>query len=55
VQNQAIAQIDRLVRREANVMAYNECFFFMGCALFLSALLVLFFKKVKPTGGAVGH
>ena len=55
VQNQAIAQIDRLVRREANVMAYNDCFFFMGCALFLSALLVLFFKKVKPTGGAVGH
>ncbi len=54
-QNQAIALIDRTVRREANVMAYNDCFFFMGCALFLSALLVLFFKKVKPTGGAVGH
>ena len=54
-QNQAVALIDRTVRREANVMAYNDCFFFMGCALFLSALLVLFFKKVKPTGGAVGH
>ena len=54
-QNQAIALIDRTVRREANVMAYNDCFFFMGCALFLSALLVLFFKKFKPTGGAVGH
>jgi MFS transporter, DHA2 family, multidrug resistance protein len=54
-QNQAIATVDRLVRREANVMAYNDCFFFMGCALFISALLVLFFKRVKPTGGAVGH
>lgn len=54
-QNQAIAVLDRLVRREANVMAYNDCFYFMGCALFVSALLVLFFKKVRPTGGAVGH
>ncbi len=54
-QNQAIAMIDRLVRREANVMAFNDCFFFMGCALFASALLVLFFKKVKPTSGAVSH
>ncbi len=54
-QNQAIATVDHLVRREANVMAYNDCFFFMGCALFTSALLVLFFKRVKPSGGAVGH
>jgi MFS transporter, DHA2 family, multidrug resistance protein len=54
-QNQAYAVLDRLVRREANVMAYNDCFFFMGCALFAGALLALFFKKVKPTGGAAGH
>ncbi|NJM49325.1 MAG: multidrug efflux MFS transporter [Alkalinema sp. RU_4_3] len=26
-QNQAMAVLDRLVRREANVMAYNDCFF----------------------------
>jgi DHA2 family multidrug resistance protein len=54
-QNQAIAMIDRLVRREANVMAYNDCFFFMGCALFAGALLALLFKKVKPGGGAAVH
>jgi DHA2 family multidrug resistance protein len=54
-QNQAISMVDQLTRREANVMAYNDCFFFMGSALFLSAILVLFFKRVKPTGGAVGH
>jgi MFS transporter, DHA2 family, multidrug resistance protein len=54
-QNQAIATLDRLVRREANVMAYNDCFFFIGCALFLSAMLVLFFERVKPSAGAVSH
>lgn len=54
-QNQAIASLDRIIRREANVMAYNDCFYFMGCALFFSAFLVLFFKKVKPNGSAVGH
>ncbi len=54
-QNQAFAVVDRLVRREASVMAYNDCFFFMGCALFLSAILVLFFKRVKSTGGAAVH
>jgi DHA2 family multidrug resistance protein len=54
-QNQAYAMLDRLVRREANVMAYNDCFFFMGCALFAAALLALCFKKVKPSGGAAVH
>jgi MFS transporter, DHA2 family, multidrug resistance protein len=54
-QNQAIAVLDRLVRREASVMAYNDCFFFMGCALFTSAVLVLFFTRVKPTTGVVSH
>ncbi|HEY9824492.1 MAG TPA: MDR family MFS transporter [Stenomitos sp.] len=53
--NQALTMLDRLVRREANVMAYNDCFFFMGCALFLSAVIVLFFKRIKPTGGAAAH
>jgi Major Facilitator Superfamily len=47
-QNQAYAVLDRTIRREANVMAFNDCFFFMGCALFTSAFLVLFLKKVLP-------
>jgi MFS transporter, DHA2 family, multidrug resistance protein len=54
-QNQAFSALDRLVRREANVMAYNDCFFFIGCALFMSAVLVLFFTRVKPTSAAVSH
>jgi len=54
--DQAIAMIDSIVRREANVMAFNDCFYFMGCALLLSGLLVVLFQKVKLTPGAVaGH
>jgi MFS transporter, DHA2 family, multidrug resistance protein len=54
-ENQAYALLDSLVRREANVIAYNDCFYFMGCALFLSAFLVIFFKRIKPTWEAAGH
>jgi DHA2 family multidrug resistance protein len=53
--NQAIAQIANIVRRESNVLAFNDCFLFMGFILFAGALLVLLLKKVKPTTGATGH
>jgi DHA2 family multidrug resistance protein len=53
--NQAIAAIDRVVRREAFVMAYNDAFWIVG-AILLSAILVLWFAdKVKsPSGGGGG-
>lgn len=53
--DQAIATIDLAVRKQATIMAYNDCFYFMGWALMVSALLVLLFKKAKPTGGPAGH
>lgn len=53
--NQAIKAIDNIVRREAFVMAFNDCFYFIGIALLLSGIAILFFKKVKATGGAVAH
>jgi DHA2 family multidrug resistance protein len=49
---QAIATLDNIVRREAFVMAFNDCFYFIGLALLLSGLAIIFFKKVKPQGGA---
>ena len=52
---QAIAAIDSVVRREAFVMAFNDCFYFIGITLLLSGIAILFFKKAKPTGGAVAH
>jgi DHA2 family multidrug resistance protein len=51
---QAIAAVDRIVRREAFVMAYNDGFWLVGFIL-LSAILVLWFAdKVKSPGGAGG-
>jgi DHA2 family multidrug resistance protein len=53
--DQAIKAIDNIVRREAYVMAFNDCFYFIGIALLLSGLAILFFKKVKATGSAIAH
>ena len=53
-QNQAMTAISNVVRREAYVMAFNDCFYFVGIALFLSGFAVLFFKKVKPGAGGAG-
>ena len=33
---QAVATVGSLVRRESFVMAYNDCFFILGCLLFVS-------------------
>lgn len=54
-QNQAIAAISSVVRREAYVNAYNDCFYFIACALLVSGLTVLFVKKVRATGGGPVH
>ncbi len=53
--DQAIAAIDNLVRREAFVMAFNDAFYFVGIALLVSAVTLLFCKKVKPGAGAAAH
>ncbi|HAX76362.1 MAG TPA: EmrB/QacA family drug resistance transporter [Cyanobacteria bacterium UBA11372] len=54
-QNQALQAITNIVRREAFVMAFNDCFYFVAWTLLLSGVAVLFFKKVKATGGAAAH
>ena len=52
--NQAIAAIDRIVRRESFVMAYNDGFFLVGVIL-LGAILPLWFSdKIKSPGGGGG-
>ncbi|MGQ9873440.1 MDR family MFS transporter [Leptodesmis sp.] len=54
-QQQAIETMSNMVRREAYVMAFNDCFYFIACALLLSGITVLFLKKVKATGIAATH
>ncbi len=53
--NQAIAALDRIVRRESYVMAYNDGFQIMG-AILLSCIFALWFaNKVKaPSGPSAG-
>jgi DHA2 family multidrug resistance protein len=54
--NQAIAAIGNVVRRESFVIAFNDCFYFIGFALLLSGIATLFFQKAKPgSGGAGAH
>jgi MFS transporter, DHA2 family, multidrug resistance protein len=53
--SQAIATLDSIVRREAFVMAFNDCFYFIGVALLLSGIAIIFFRKSKGSGAAVAH
>ncbi|MGB3789268.1 MAG: DHA2 family efflux MFS transporter permease subunit [Phormidesmis sp.] len=54
--DQAIAAISNTVRTQSTIMAYNDCFYFMGWALMISALLVLLFKNATPRSGPpAGH
>ncbi|WP_432811401.1 MDR family MFS transporter [Pantanalinema sp. GBBB05] len=53
--NQAIAQIANLVRREAFIQAYNDCFYLIGFALLLTGLVLLLTKKVKAGNAGAAH
>lgn len=54
-QNQAIASIANRLRQQAYIQAFNDCFYFIACALLLSGIAVLFFKRVKASGMSAGH
>jgi len=43
------------VRRDANIMAFNDAFLFIGVSLLLGAVLVWFCKKTVAKGGAPAH
>ena len=57
--NQALFAIDRLVRRESYIMAYNDGFWIMGVVLFSCIAALWFANKVKapsgPDAGAGAH
>jgi DHA2 family multidrug resistance protein len=50
--NQAIGVIDRIVRREAYVMAYNDGFWIVGLVLIGAIGALWFADKVKSPGGS---
>lgn len=49
-QMQAVAAIGQTIRREANIMAYSDCFYFIGVGLFLVSFLILFLKRSSKPG-----
>ena len=52
---QAIGAIDRIVRRESFVMAYNDGFFIVGMILLVAIIPLWFSDKLKsPSGGGGG-
>ncbi len=52
---QALKAIANIVRTESYVMAYNDCFYFIGIALLLCGLAIIFTKKPKAGGAAAAH
>lgn len=52
---QAYASIDLVVRREAYVMAYNDCFWVIGIALAICSTTVIFLPKVRAGVAPVAH
>jgi DHA2 family multidrug resistance protein len=52
--NQALEAVDRIVRRESYVMAYNDGFFIVGVILIAAIVPLWFADKVKSPGGAGG-
>lgn len=53
-QNQAIAMIDHIIRRESFVLAYSDCFKLMAILLFASTVAIFFMGKTKAAASASG-
>jgi DHA2 family multidrug resistance protein len=54
-QMRAIGAIGGVVRRQAFLLAYGDCFLVLGCVLLASAIALFFMKKANITGAAGGH
>jgi DHA2 family multidrug resistance protein len=52
---QAYALIQGTVLRQATMLAYEDCFWFLGVAILLMIPMVFLIKKSKPGGGMAVH
>lgn len=50
----ALAMLDQVVRKQAYLKAFNDCFMFVAVALCLSSVLILLCKKVASGSGGEG-
>ena len=53
--NQAYGVVKRTMRREANIMAFNDAFLIVGISLLVGAVIVWFCKKPSPGAAAAAH
>ncbi len=52
---QAYGVVKRTVRRDANIMAFNDAFLIVGISLLVGAILVWFCKRPQPGAAAAAH
>jgi len=52
---QATKMLDRIVRRESFIQAYNDAFLLLAIIVMTSVIAVVFLKKATGTGDAVAH
>ena len=52
---QAYALIQGTVQRQATMLAYMDCFWFLGVAILAMVPMVFLMKKSKPGGGIAVH
>ena len=51
----AYALVQGTVERQATMLAYLDCFWFLGVAILAMVPMVFLMKKSKPGGGMVAH
>jgi DHA2 family multidrug resistance protein len=51
----ALIELQNMVRREAYVMAYSDCFYIMGAVLLFSVIAIFFMEKLERTKTAAAH
>lgn len=54
-QMRAIGAVGGVVRREAFLLAYGDCFLALGCVLLASGVALFFMKKTRISGAIGGH
>ena len=53
--NQAYGVVKRTVRRDANIMAFNDAFLIVGISLLIGGMMVWLCKKPSPGAAAAAH
>jgi MFS transporter, DHA2 family, multidrug resistance protein len=52
---QAYGMVQGLIQRQATMLSYMDCFYFLGWAILLMVPMVFLIKKSKPGGGMAVH